>query len=129
MHGRSPQDGVGLCAAVAKLLEVFDGVQAGLAVGDVDVEIQLLALLVHRDAFEDQVVVVDRLDWAGLEDRVLDAVLGHAALDQGDFHVHPSGHFNGAAEGDFTVALAEVQVAHGQASAIHINGEEHLGAA
>ena len=36
---------------------------------------------------------------------------------------------DGAAEGDLAIALAEVQVAHAQAGAIHIDGEEHLGAA
>ena len=48
----------------------------------------LAAALVDRDALEDQVVVVAWGDRAGLEDRVLDAVLGHAALDQLHAHVH-----------------------------------------
>src|SRR2546429_3132442 len=45
---------VGLGAAVAEFLQVLDGVQAGLAVGHGHVQVVLLALFVHRDAFEDQ---------------------------------------------------------------------------
>ena len=62
LHRRRSQDGVGLRARVAELGQIFDGVQAGLPVGDVNVEVVLLALLVDRDAFEDQVVVVVRRD-------------------------------------------------------------------
>src|SRR5690606_2082838 len=109
--------------------QVFDGVEAGLAVGDVHVQVVLLALLVDRDAFEDHVVVVARFDRAGLEDRILDAVLGHAVLDQVDPQVNPAGHFDGAAEGDFTVALAEVQVADRQAAAFDVNRGVDLGTA
>ena len=41
---RGAQDRVGLRAREAELLHVRDGVQAGLAVGDVHVEVVLLAL-------------------------------------------------------------------------------------
>ncbi len=43
--------------------------------------------------------------------------------------MHPAGHLDGAAEGDLAIALAEVQVAHAQTGAVHIDGEEHLGTA
>src|SRR2546427_9377693 len=65
------------------------------SVGHVDIQVVLPAALVHRDALEDQVVVIARRDGAGLEDGVLDAVLGHAALDQRDLHVHPARHLDG----------------------------------
>jgi hypothetical protein len=54
LHGRRAQDGIRLGAAVAELLQVLDGIQAGLAVGHGHVQVVLLALFVHRDAFEDQ---------------------------------------------------------------------------
>ena len=71
LHRRCAEDGVGLGAAVAELLQVLDRVQAGLAVGHGHVQAVLLALLVDRDALEDQVVPVVRRDRARLEDRVL----------------------------------------------------------
>jgi len=43
--------------------------------------------------------------------------------------MHPAGHFDGAAKGDFAVALAEVQVAHRQPGALDIDREEDLRAA
>ena len=61
---RGAEDRVGLRARVAELGQILDRVEAGLPIGDVDVEIVLLALLVDRDAFEDQVVVVGRRDRA-----------------------------------------------------------------
>src|SRR5450830_2107737 len=89
----------------------------------------LLALFVPRDALVYQVILVVRGDRARLEHRVLDHVLGHAALDQLDLHVYPASHFDGAAKGDFAVTLAEVQVAHRQPGAVDVDREEDLRAA
>ena len=89
----------------------------------------LLALLVDRDALEDQIVVVVRRDRRRLEDRILDAVFRHAILDDLDLEMQPAGHLDGAAEGDLAVALAEVQVAHRETAALHIDREVDLRAA
>ena len=129
LHRRRAEQRIALGRRVTELGQVVDGIQAGLLVGDVDVQVVLLAGLVHRDAFEDQVVLVVGRDGAWFEHRVFDPVLGHAAFDQLDLHVHPAGHFDGAAEGDFAIALAEVQVTHRQPGAVHIHREEDLRAA
>ena len=49
---RGAEDGVGLGGRVAEPLHVLDRVQAGLAVGDVHVQVVLLAALIHRNTFE-----------------------------------------------------------------------------
>src|SRR5215218_6592326 len=107
---RRAQDRVSLRPRVTELGEVFDRVETGLPIGNVNVEVMLLASLVDRDALEDQVVVVGRRDRARLEDRILDAVFGDAILDQADLEVEPTRHLDGPTECDLTVALAEVQV-------------------
>src|SRR6218665_2181890 len=128
LHRCGAEDGVRLRAAVAKLLQVLDGVQAGLAVGDGHVQVMLFTRFVYRDAFKDQIVLVAGGDRAGLEDRIFDAVLDHAAFDQADLHVYPASHLDCTAEGDFAVALTEVQVADRQARPFHIYRKVHLGA-
>lgn len=112
---------VGLRLGIAELGEVFDGIKAGLAIGDMDIEIVLLAPFIYGNAFKNKVVVVGRGDGTGFEDRVFDPVFGNAALDDLDSEVQPAGHFDGAAEGDFAVTLAEVEVSHGEPAAIDIN--------
>jgi hypothetical protein len=52
--------------------------------------------------------------------------LGHATLDEIDLQVQRARHLDGAAERNFTVALAEVQVAHREAAALHIDREIDL---
>ena len=67
-------------------------------------------------------------EWCGstgtrLEDRVDHAVLGDAALDDVDVQVDEAGHFDGAAERDFTVPLREVNVTHRQLGAVDVDWE------
>src|SRR4029079_16753953 len=123
---RGAEDRIGLRAGIAELLQIFDRVQTGLPVGDMDVEVMLLAGLVDRDAFEDQIVLVVRRDWRRLEHGILDAVFGDAVLDDIDLQMKPARHFDGAAEGDFAVALAEMQVAHREAATGNVDREEYL---
>ena len=129
LHRCGAENGVGLRAGIAELLQIFDGIEAGLAISHVCVEIILLAGFVHRYAFEDQVLLVFRLQCTGLEDGILHAVFGDTALDDVDLDVNPAGHLNGAAEGDFAIALREVQVAHRQTAALDVDREIHLRAA
>ena len=56
------------------------------------------------------------------------AVGVHAALDQVDVQVDEPAHLDRAAEGDLPVALAEVQVAHGQVRPVDEDGVEDPGA-
>ncbi|MNT47452.1 hypothetical protein D3C72_1841680 [compost metagenome] len=43
--------------------------------------------------------------------------------------MHPARHFDGAAKGDFTIALREVQITDRQATTLHIHRKKHAGAA
>src|ERR1700722_3359736 len=126
LHRGNTENGVGLRTGIAELLQILDRIQAGLTIGDVNVEIMLLALFVDRDAFEDQIILVVRRDRRRLEDRILDAVFGDAVLDDLDLQMQPAGHLDRAAEGDFAVALAEMQVAHRETAARHVNREVDL---
>ena len=126
---RGSQDRIGLRTGIAELLEVLDRVQAGLPIGDMHVEVMLLALLVDRDAFEDQIVFVVRRDRRRLEYRILDAVFRYAVLDDVDLDMQPARHLDRAAEGDLAVALAEMQVAHRETAAGNIDREVNLRAA
>lgn len=94
------------------------------------VQIILFAgMFVDRDAFEDQIVVEMRINRRRFEDRVDHAVFRHAVLDDVDLDVDPSCHLDGSAEGDFAVTLAEMDIAHRETAALHIDGEIDLRAA
>src|ERR1700748_1448058 len=105
LHRSRAQDRIRLCAGITELLEVLDRVQARLTIGNMHIEIMLLATFIDGDTFEDQVILVVRRDRRWTEDRVLDAVLRHAALDEIDLEVGPARHFDRAAEGDLDVSL------------------------
>src|SRR5918994_919322 len=129
-RGRPEQD-VRLLVGVAAVLEILDGVQASLPEGDVGVQGELVAVLVNRDALEDQEVRVPGLEVTQLEDRhVLVAghsVLLHAAL----YELHPefdeARHLDGAAEGDLAIPLREVQVAHRELRPLDVHREVDAG--
>src|SRR3712207_4498433 len=128
---RGAEDQVGLLAGVAPLLQVADGVQAGVAVGQrrVHVDVRVVAV-VDRDADEREELGVARLHPARHEDRVGgDAVGLHAALDEVDVEVDEAAHLDGAAEVDLAVPLAEVQVPTGEQGAIDVHRVEHPAAA
>src|SRR4029077_11803785 len=93
---------------------------------NVHIEIVLLAGLIDRDAFEDEIILVVRRDRRRLEDRILDAVFGDTVLDDFDFEMQPAGHLDRAAEGDLAVALAEVQIAHRETTAGYVDREVDL---
>ena len=65
------QDHVALFGGVAELGQVVDGVQAGALVGQVRVQVALLAVEGDRGAGEGQPLGVLRVDVAGHEDGVL----------------------------------------------------------
>ena len=69
-----------------------------------------------------------RLDWAGDVDRAPDAEFGEPVLDHLEVDGDDACHLDGAAEGDLAVALGEVEVAHAELGAGHVDGEEYLGA-
>ena len=47
LYGGGTQDGIGLCAGVTEFLQILDGVQAGLPVCNVHIQIMLFALFIH----------------------------------------------------------------------------------
>ncbi|SKZ14402.1 Uncharacterised protein [Mycobacteroides abscessus subsp. abscessus] len=94
-------------------------------VGEVGVEVALLAVERHRRTREGDPLRVLRIGVAGHEDCVLgDAVGLHAALDQVDVQIDEAAHFDGPAEGDLAVALREVEIAERQVGARHEDGIE-----
>src|SRR3981081_524332 len=126
LHGSNTQDRIGLCPGIAELLEILDRIQACLTIGDMNIEVMLLAALVDRDALEDQIVLVVRRDRRRLEYGILDAVFGNTILDDVDLEVQPARHFDGPTKGDLAVALAEMQIAHRETAAGHVDREVDL---
>ncbi len=120
---RRSENGIGLRARITELLQILDGIQTRLTIGNRYIQIVLLALLVDRDALKNQEVLVVRRHRRRLENRIFDAVLRHAVLDDIDLDVEPAGHLDGAAEGNFAVALAEMQIAHREACTRNIDRE------
>src|SRR3712207_3944802 len=114
-RGRPDYD-VRLLVCIAASLQVIDGVEAGLPVGNGEIQIVLRVVFADPDALEDEEAGVPGLEMAQLEDRhvggTVHAVLLHAALDQLDAEVYVPGHLDSSAEGDLAVPLREVQVAH-----------------
>jgi hypothetical protein len=75
LHRRGAENHVGLLACITELFQILDRIQARPAISDVRIQIMLLAgHLVDRYAFEDQIFRESRLDRAGLENRIDDAV-------------------------------------------------------
>src|SRR6516162_9111387 len=83
----------------------------GTRVGQLRVQIVLLASEVYRDTRECKPLRVLRIADAGHEDSILtDAISGHTTLDEIDVQVHEPAHLNRAAERNLAIALREVQV-------------------
>src|SRR5882757_591324 len=125
---RRAEDHVGLLAAIAELLEVFDRIETGAAIRDVSVEIVLLAcLLIDRDAFKDEVFRESRLERARLEYRIRNSVLGDPTLDEIHANIDIARHFDSAAECDLAVTLRPMNITHRKASSLDIDREVDAG--
>lgn len=109
LHRSAAQQQVNLVVGVAVAAQVLDDAEAGLAVGDGGIEVVLLAVLVDAEAFKVDVAARSelRLDGAGAVDGRLDLqrVGVGAGFQQREFDCDDAGHLDGAAEGDFAVAL------------------------
>lgn len=106
--------------------QILDTPQRRLPVRDGGVHIMLHPLLVDAEPFKRQVPsgAVMRLHGPRQEKRtlhvqILDAALHHRQLQRDD-----AGHLDGAAKGDFAVALREVEVADAELGAGDVDGEE-----
>lgn len=64
-----------------------------------------------------------RLHGSGQEQRALHPQVRHSVLHDGELDGDDAGHFDGAAKGDFAVALGEVQVANAEFGAFDVHGE------
>ena len=111
--------------------QILNTPQRRLPVRHRRIHIMLLPALIDTEPFKRQIPPrpVMRLHRPRQEQRalhppqILDPVLHDGQL-QGD----DTRHFNGAAEADFAVPLAEVQVADAEFGAGHVHGEEGAGA-
>lgn len=101
---------VDLVVAVTEAAQVFDNTEAGLAIGNGGVHVVLLAVLVDAEALKvDHAAGAElRLHRAGDVDGRLaadHAELGLAVFDHLELDGDDAGNLDGAAEGDFAVAL------------------------
>jgi hypothetical protein len=88
-------------------------------------------MLVDREPFKIDVSPGAKLrfDRSWDVDGRLQTQVGHAVLDNLEIDSDDSSHLDGAAEGNFSIALAKVQVAHRELCAIDVYGQVDFGAA
>ena len=88
-------------------------------------------LLVHAEAFKREVASgpVMRLHGARQKEGALHIQMLDATFHEREFERDDACHFDGAAKGDFAVALGEVEVADGEFGAGDVDGEEDFAAA
>lgn len=128
---RAAEQEIGLVVIIPEPSEVLDAPERRLAIGDGGIEIVLLAVLVDAESLERQISpgTVMRFHGPGQEERTLHAQVGHAVLHDAELDGDDAGHFDGAAKGDFAVALREVQVADAEFGAGDVHGQVHFAAA
>lgn len=87
--------------------------------------------MVDTEAFEGQVAAGTELRLHGTreENGRFHTHVRHAAFDHVDLNGDDAGHLDGAAEGNFAVALREVQVANREFGAGNVHGEIYFAAA
>lgn len=107
LHRRTTEQQVNLVIIVAEASQVLDHPQGRLSVRHRGIHVMLLAVLVDAEAFEGEVATGPelRLHGARVEDGRFHAEIGHAAFHDAEFQGDDAGHFDGAAEGYFAVAL------------------------
>lgn len=107
LDGRARQQQVDLVVAVAEAAQVLDAAQRSLSIRDGDVHVVLLAVLVDGEALKVQRPAGRELGLhgAGDVDRRLEAQVGHTVLDHFEVDGDDAGHLDGAAEGNFAIAL------------------------
>ena len=105
LYRRTTNNGVTLSFAVTELGQVVNGVMTGLTIGNAGIQVVLLTVFINRNTFKDQVIVVFRYHFTWLKDWVFNLIFRHTIFDDINAHVNPTGHFNRATEGDFTVTL------------------------
>ena len=110
--------------------QILDTSQRRLPVRDGGVHIMLHALLIDAEAFKRQIPTraVMRLHGTRQEERALEVEILDAALHDRQLERDDAGHLDGAAEGDFAVALREVEVAYAEFCSGHVDGEEDFAA-
>ena len=111
--------------------QILDTPQRRLPVRDGGVHIMLHPLLVDAEPFKRQIPsgAVMRLHWPRQEERALHVQIPDAALHHRQLQRDDAGHLDGAAKGDFAVALGEVEVADAELGAGDVDGEEDPAAA
>lgn len=92
--------------------QILNDTQTRLAICHRRIEIMLLAVLIHGEAFKVDVSPWTklRLDRAGDVDGTLHSKMSHPTLHHGELDCDNPGHFDGAAEADLAIALREVQI-------------------
>jgi hypothetical protein len=134
LHRRAAKQQIDLVVIIAEPFQILNDPQRGLAVRDRGVHVVLFPVLVDGETLEGEHPAGAELGFygAGEEDGGFPAdhpQLGLAAFHDGEFEGDDAGDFDGAAEGDLAVALAEVQVADGEFGALDVDREVDFAAA
>lgn len=125
------QQQIDLIVIVTIAAKILNDPQTSLPIRNCRIQIMLLAVLVDGEPFECQIPAGAELGFnrAGVEDGRLHPHLRHPVFDHCELDRDDTRHLDGAAEGDFPVALREVQVADGEFGPWDVHGEVDFGAA
>jgi hypothetical protein len=111
--------------------QILNNPQTRLTIRHRRIQVMLFARLVHAEPFEVNVSTRPELGLHGTGDvdGGFHAELRHAILHDGELECNDAGHFDGAAETDFAVALREVQIADAEFCARDVHRQKDFGAA
>lgn len=128
---RTAKQQINLVIVIAVTAQILNHSQTGFAVRNRRIQVVLLAGMVDAEALEGQVATGAelRLNGARMENGRFHAHVRHAAFNHVELDGDYAGHLDGAAEGDFAIALREVQVADGEFGAGNVHWEIYLAAA
>ena len=131
LNRRAAQQQIRLVVIIPKTPQILNTAQRRLTIRHRSIKIVLFAILIDAEALERQIAPrpVMRLDGPGQKQRGLHAEVGHAVLHHRQLDGDDTGHFDGAAKGDFAVALGEVQVADAELGPLDVHRQVDLAAA
>ena len=111
--------------------QILNTPQRRLPVRNGRVHIMLHALLIDAEALKREIPArtVMRLHRSRQEQRTLHIQIRHAAFHDGQLQRDDAGHLDRAAEGDFAIALREVEVADAELGPGDVDREENFAAA
>jgi hypothetical protein len=125
LHRRTTQQQINLIIIIPISPQIFNAPESSLPIGHGSIQEMLFTIFINTEAFKINISARTKigLHGSGYVDWRLHVQVRDAVFEDGEFDGDAAGHFNGAAKGDFAVALGEVEVAYAEFCAGHVDGE------